>query len=220
MQTTLGVVILAGGASQRLGPDKPLMKVSGRSMLARTVATALTISRSVIVVAGSRAQEVEYRDEIPRGVVIVHDKTQERGPLFGLCAGLERSNSEYAAVLPCDSPFISKDVILHIYGAAKGVDAAVPAWRDGRIEPLHSVFHVAHTRRATVEALKDDMDTIREMIQQMDRIRFVSVEELRGFDPRLLTFFNVNTLEDLEEARRISSEIGERGRAAITVDRM
>jgi molybdopterin-guanine dinucleotide biosynthesis protein A len=201
----LGVIILAGGEGRRIGPNKPLLEIGGRSMLARAVATALMVSTDVVVVAGSPEQEMAYRAAIPDQVLLVHDKIQERGPLIGLYSGMECLGSQFAAVLPCDSPFVMKEVVLYLYDAAKGADAAVPTWPDGKIEPLHSVFQVDSARSAAIETMKAEMDTIREMIQQMNLVRFVPIESIRPLDPRLLTFFNVNTLEDLDRAREILS---------------
>lgn len=208
METGLAVIVLAGGTSRRLGPDKPLQRLGDRSMLAQILMTALSISPEVVVVTGNPLQQARYRSEIPDCVALVHDKVQEKGPLIGLYTGLERVNSEYAALLPCDTPFAKKEVVLCLYRAAKVADAAVPIWPDGRIEPLHSVFRVESARRATVEALKAEMDTIREMIQQMDKVRFVSMDVIKERDSDLLTFFNVNTYEDLEKARGILREAG------------
>jgi len=208
MQGGLAVVVLAGGTSRRLGPNKPLTQVGNRSMLAHAIMTASTISDEVIVVAGDPLQETVYRKEIPAKVLVVHDKIHQRGPLVGLYTGLEKVNSHYAAVLPCDCPFVKKEVVLYLYGFAKGMDAAVPVWPDGKIEPLHCVFRAKPARKAAIEAMKAEMDTIREMIQQMDRVKFVSIEKIKEFDPALLTFLNINTPEDLERARRILLELG------------
>jgi len=203
MEARLSVIVLAGGTSRRMGPNKPLERLGGRSMLSRVVMTALSISPDVVVVAGNALQEARYKSEIPDCVMLTRDKIQEKGPLIGFYTGLEKVKSEYAAVLPCDSPFVRKEVVLHLHRVAKGADAAVPAWPDGRIEPLHSVLCVQSARSATLETLKAEMDTIREMIQQMDKVRFVSTDEIKEVDPNLVTFFNVNTREDLEKARKI-----------------
>jgi len=207
MKASLAVIILAGGTSRRMGPSKPLEKLADQTMLAQTVMTALSISPSVVVVAGNPVQEAAYRSEVPAGITLVRDKILGRGPLMGLYTGLENVRSEYVAVLPCDCPFVNREVILCLHYAARGADAAVPVWSDGRIEPLHSVFCVRAARRAAVDAFKAEMDTIREMIQQMDKVRLVPMDKIRELDPGLLSFFNINTREDLEEARRIVGQV-------------
>jgi molybdopterin-guanine dinucleotide biosynthesis protein A len=40
------------------------------------------------------------------------------------------------------------------------------------------------------------------------RVRFVDADELEQFDPQRLTFFNVNTPEDLERAQQLASKLG------------
>lgn len=203
MEVGLAVIVLAGGTSRRLGPSKPLEKVGERSLLAHAVVAALAISPKVVVVAGNPQQEVAYGRELPAQVPIVHDKINRRGPLVGLYTGLESIDSEYAAVLPCDSPFVKREVVSYLCDAAKGMDAAVPVWSDGKIEPLHSVFRAEPARKAALEAMKAELDTIREMIQHMDRVELVPMEKIKELDSALLTFFNINTKEDLERARTI-----------------
>jgi len=219
MEGGLAVIILAGGASRRLGANKPLEKVGERSMLAQVIMTASNISDEVVVVTGNPFQEALYREEIPHQIVVVHDKIHQKGPLVGLYTGLEIINSEYAAVLPSDCPFVKKEVVLCLYGMAKGRDAAVPIWADGRVEPLHSVFRVTSAKKAAVEAMKAEMDTIREMIQQMDKVEFVPIEKMEELDPPLLTFLNINTRADLERARRIAREVGRTEQAMGATDR-
>lgn len=218
MEESLGVVVLAGGTSRRLGPNKLLEKVGERSMLAQAVMTALEISSEVIVVAGNPLQDTAYQKEVPAHVVLVHDKIPQRGPLIGLYSGLEKVNSEYAAVMPSDCPFEKKEVVLYLHSMAKGIDAAVPVWPDGKIEPLHSVFRVVPARAAAVEAMKAEMDTIREMIQHLERVRFVPVENLKQVDQELLTFLNINTQEDLKRARRIWSELMRRDEKRVPIN--
>jgi molybdopterin-guanine dinucleotide biosynthesis protein A len=179
-------------------------------MLARAIRVAMSLSEDVVIVVGSEAQAEAYGSEIPSQLAVVRDKIPEKGPLVALYTGLERVRSEYAAILPCDSPFVKRSVVRHLLGLAEGADAVVPAWHDGRIEPLHSVFRVHSTKKATVEALKDQSDTIREMIQLLDKVRFVPVESFKQLDPELLSFFNVNTRDDLDKARRIFASLRDR----------
>lgn len=213
------VVILAGGASRRFGPDKPLQRVGQRSMLAQVIMTALATSEEVIVVTGNPLQEARYRQEIPPSVALVHDKVSQKGPLIALYTGLENIRSEYAVVLPSDCPFVKKEVILYLLRVADGRDAAIPVWPDGKIEPLHCVFRVEPARRAITEALKAEMDTIREMIQQLDRVELVPIKKIKELDPHLVSLLNINTREDLERARKIWIELAPTEQISPATDR-
>ena len=84
---------------------------------------------------------------------------------------------------------------------AGAVDAVVPVV-DGRPEPMHAVYRAEPCGAAIGAALVRDQ---RRMIAFLDDVRTLLVDEstLRQFDPKLRSFFNVNTPNDLVEARRL-----------------
>ena len=57
--------------------------------------------------------------------------------------------------------------------------------------------------QALEEALTAGESLIMEAVGRLSRISYLSVEELRRFDPQLLTLTNINTREDLERAKRM-----------------
>lgn len=79
----------------------------------------------------------------------------------------------------------------------------VPLWPNGYIEPLHSVYNVSAALRASEAATEGGNLRISNMIERLERTIYVPVEELRRFDPDLLTFFNINSKEDLKRAEAI-----------------
>jgi molybdopterin-guanine dinucleotide biosynthesis protein A len=128
----------------------------------------------------------------------VEDATPGLGPAGGFLSALGVAETEYVCVAPCDSPLISPAVYRLLESKAGGRDAAVPKIR-GMFEPLHAVYRrepflkclekiVARGGRRPVLAY-ESMDVCE-----------VDGDELKKLDPRLATFFNVNTKEDLEAA--------------------
>jgi molybdopterin-guanine dinucleotide biosynthesis protein A len=77
---------------------------------------------------------------------------------------------------------------------------------DDLIQPLHAVYS------------KDCLPPIRAQLERGQlqiriflgevRVRYIEAGEIDRFDPRHLSFFNINTPHDLEEARGIAAEIG------------
>jgi len=200
-----GVIVLAGGASKRMGRDKTLLQVKGIPMIKRVVDVALKVSNEVIVVTSSKRASKRVSKIIGGCVTIVEDEERGWGPLMGTLTGCKRASAEYVAVVPCDAPFLNPKVLMELFKRAEGHDAAIPRWPNGYLEPLHSVYR----RRAVLEVAQDLMKRgFRSMvclIESLKDVVYVPVDELKPIDEKLLTFFNANTPRDLLIAETMES---------------
>lgn len=79
----------------------------------------------------------------------------------------------------------------------------VPIWSNGNIEPIHSTYNVAEARLAAEKTLLMGQLKVSNMIDRLRDVIYVDVEELRKMDRDLVTFFNINTKEDLKRAEQI-----------------
>jgi molybdenum cofactor cytidylyltransferase len=109
----VSAVILAGGASRRMGRPKQLLLVDGRPMLLHVVDAALQARLAqVIVVLGSNAGEIapELRD---RPATIVVNPGWQEGMSSSLRAGLAAvlPDSSAALFIPADMPRLSPGVL-------------------------------------------------------------------------------------------------------------
>lgn len=143
----------------------------------------------------------QYARILPSTVKVVRDAVDGRGPLAGILAGMQEMLSEYAVVLPCDSPFIKEEVVKYLFDEAQGADAAIPRWPNGYTEPLHAVYRVVPSALAAKEALKKDELRIIDMIKRLRRVIYISTDEIKKIDRDLITFFNINNQKDLRAAR-------------------
>ena len=198
----IGAVILAGGAGNRIGGDKPLIDFRGKKLINYVIDAASSVSDEIIVVV-DEDEEQKFKAIVPEDVDVTVDLMSGGGPLIGLYSGLRQIRYEYAVALPCDSPFLNLEVLRCLLCEARGVDAVIPQWPNGYIEPLHSIYRVSAALRCSEEALDEGKLRIHDMIDRLEKPRFVSVESLREFDPELLTFFNINSPEDLMKAEAI-----------------
>lgn len=82
---------------------------------------------------------------------------------------------------------------------------AVPVQPNGFFEPLHCIYEREAMQDACLRAIKRGERRIHAPLQEL-RIRRVPVEMLRPLDPELLTFYNLNTREELERARELWQE--------------
>lgn len=195
----LGTVILAGGKGNRIGGNKPFMKLWGKSLIFYVLEAASRVADDVIVVVG-KEEESRFESLTHRNVKVVGDIISGGGPLIGVYSGLKHLTSEYTIVLPCDSPFIQVEMLRYLISIAGRADAVIPQWPNGYIEPLHSVYNVSATLKASQAAIEEEDFKISNMIERLEKIIYVPVERLKKFDQDLLAFLNINNMEDLTNA--------------------
>jgi molybdopterin-guanine dinucleotide biosynthesis protein MobB len=193
-------VILAGGASRRFGSPKALARVGGRRIVDRVRDALAAAVPEVVVSANEPALFADL------GLAMRADEIAGQGALGGIHTALrwaaERGRSG-ALVVACDMPWISVDLLGMIVRRAASTDAdAVVPESGGRrgIEPLcawYSVRCLPH-----VERMMDEGE--RRVHRLIGRIRadVVPIDDVRrAGDPGIL-FLNVNTVDDLRDARR------------------
>ena len=191
-------VILAGGMSRRLGRNKALEPFQGEPLIRRVIASMRQVGDSIIVVVN----EPERADELdlPADVATAVDRYPGMGPLGGILTGLVTAPTEWATFCACDMPFLNPQLYQLLLSLRDGYDAVVPVV-DGRPEPTHAVYS-----RACVEPIRERIAAKDLKISSFFgevRVCLVPEEQIRRTDPELLSFFNVNTQEDLTTASSI-----------------
>lgn len=206
-------VILAGGESRRLGAEKSLLEFESRPLICWTVEKLSRTADEVVVVARSKAHAERLENIISdtshakTKVTFTWDSVAGFGPVAGLSAGMKKARGKLAFATGCDLPFLSLQVIERLFELAdeEGYEAAVPVQPNGFFEPLHCVYHREKMLLACERAMEKAERRIHAPLQELC-VRRVYVDLLRPLDPDLLTFFNLNTREDLEKARALWPE--------------
>jgi molybdopterin-guanine dinucleotide biosynthesis protein A len=201
----LGALILAGGKSKRIKENKALIRLNGKPLLLHVTERVIKLTSETIVVIGKNDETSTYAAVLPSAVTVLKDAVDGKGPLAGILPGMQSMRSEYAVVLPCDSPFVKIDVIQYLFNKAQMADAAIPCWPNGDIEPLHAVYKVTSAVPAAEAALQKEELLIIDMIKRLDKVVYASTDEIKNFDQKLVTFFNINTREDLKTAEKMKS---------------
>ena len=198
-----GALVLAGGKSQRMKKNKILTKLGNKPLIMHVIENILGMINEVILVIGKNDELEKYAAILPSSVTILKDSEEGKGPLMGILTGMQKMHSEYAMVLPCDSPFIKREVLEHIFYKVQGVDAAIPRWPNGNIEPLHAIYKISSTVSAAEASLRADELMILDMIKRLKKVVYLNTNDLRKYDQDLVTFFNINRQEDLKNAINI-----------------
>ena len=200
-------IILAGGESSRFRSNKALGLLAGKPLVCHVVERLSRIADETLVVIGRHERRADYEVVLPSSAKVMNDSHEGKTPLIGIVTGLQATRSDYALVCACDVPFVNEGVVELLFRRASGADAAIPRWTGGRIEPLESVYRVVSTLKAAQETLAPSGLPLRVMIGRLAQVEYVSVEdEIREVNPDLRTFFNVNSMKDLETAEQMLSK--------------
>ncbi len=197
----VAAVLLAGGQGSRMavdgqGPDKPLRRLAGRTLLDHAIArVAPQVDAMVLNANGDAARFAAW------GLDVVADAMPDYpGPLAGILAGLRwaamRGATDVLSV-PTDTPFLPEDLVARLQAARR--EAGVPlacAASGGWTHPVIGLWPVH-----LVDALEADLRAgTRKIDAWTARFGVASaVFATAPFDP----FFNVNRPEDLMQAARM-----------------
>jgi molybdopterin-guanine dinucleotide biosynthesis protein A len=195
-------IVLAGGPSRRLGRSKAFVRLAGVPMLRRVVEAAQTVVDEVVVVTKPPSRERVGRT-VPGGVDVVLDDSPIQSPLVGALGGATAARGAFAAYLACDTPCLRPPLLALLFRRAKGHDAAVPRWPDGLVEPMVAVYRRTALAAACRDALAAGERSNQAMLRRLEDVVHVPTETLRGADPDLVSFLNVNAPEDVKAARRV-----------------
>ncbi len=198
----VGCIVLAGGKGLRLGRDKALETVDSQNLLQRVLSQLSSFDSEIIIVTARD-------DSLPRfvgspGFRVVADAYPGRGALVGLASGLAASKAGYNLAVACDMPFLNQALLRYMLGLRAGFDLVVPRL-GGLVEPLHAVY--ARSCLAPMERLLGQGDMRINTLFELVKVRYVEADEIDRFDPRHLSFFNVNTRADLAKAQQLAKEI-------------
>lgn len=193
-------IILAGGFSKRFGPDKGLIELAGKALILHVYNQATKVVNEVVVVVSSHEQKRTYASLLGHRARIFIDKEERRSPLVGASTGWEKARGEYTLLLPCDTPFIAPEIAKLLLDLCVNKNAVIPRWPNGYIEPLQASYRTKPALDATRKALEQGKLDLRSMLVHIKGVRYISTMTLQRLDPELLTFFNINTVQDLKKA--------------------
>lgn len=195
-------IILAGGQSRRMGnADKPLLELDGRTLIEHAIDRLRPqVSRLAISANGDPSRYYRF------GLPVLKDE-KPLGPLAGVLAGMEWAIKQtdppsHLITVSADTPFLPLDLVLRLELASEGeTDRIVLASSDGRRHPTVCRWPLG-LRLALREwiAASESHKTLG-FIHRHD-FALADFHGGGGADP----FFNINTPEDLEQARRRATE--------------
>jgi molybdopterin-guanine dinucleotide biosynthesis protein A len=185
-------IILVGGSATRAGGmEKYFFRMGGKTFIERLIDTVQETVDEILLVTKDERQCEQFR-HFSR-VICVPDIRRGMGPIGGIHAGVLRATGDLIFIAACDMPCINRKIVEFLFSRIDGHEAVIPRWDHDRLEPLHAVYR----REALLRYLETHTSlSLRDMVRSLDA-RYVSVENLRDLDPDLITFTNINRIEDL-----------------------
>lgn len=208
MKNEVGILVLCGGKSSRMGVDKFSLTFLGETFLHRIIKTAARMECPVTL-SIEHGSEAIFREKFERtlgeiaGTVrigFVEDAVEDLGPLSGIASGLQSISSvaRYAFVTGCDVPDIHPEVVRLLYERIleSGVQAVTP--REGnRIFGVSAIYETSlwPTARQLVASGRLRVSELAKCVTS----ETIAMDEFRAVEPDLRTFVNINTPEDYRD---------------------
>ncbi|ABO66025.1 molybdenum cofactor guanylyltransferase [Geobacillus thermodenitrificans] len=192
MKRTIAGAVLAGGQSRRFGRPKAFALHQGAPFFTLSVAALAPIVDELYIISHpSLVDEFRRQTDIP--VLLDMERYRGCGPLAGIYTAMEWSQSDWVFVLPCDMPYMRKEVTERLAAYADSAfDAIVPLHGD-RTEPLVALYH--QRLGSVIAELLDAGERRMTALLDRVRVRYVDTNELAQEQK---VWRNVNTQQEYE----------------------
>ena len=195
--------VLAGGKSERMGKDKLFLEINNKKLIEYTIDKVKKYLKKVIIITN---QDNEFFSK--NNLITVKDCIEgQLGPLVGILTAMKWAKENltkcsWIATFPCDTPFFPESIIRSfIKESEKKESLILCASSHGR---KHNIFGLWSLD--LYDKLKDDLmnKKVRKVQDWTEKNKIKNLEfEFKDYDP----FFNINTKEDLEFAKKLSKKI-------------
>lgn len=190
-------VVLAGGRSSRMRSNKAFMEVRGQKIIDNILGKVSRSFDEVVLVTNEQDIYKEYASDKIR---LVSDIFPGKGPLSGIHTGLSHAKYDRVFIVPCDMPFLSMELAMHMIRLVGTHHGVVPRI-GGYFQPLCAAYS-----RSCLPVIEDSLHKghlkISGVYELLD-ILYLEETKIREYgDPDVL-FHNVNSRDDLRLADAI-----------------
>ena len=196
MTVTCSGIILSGGLNSRMkGKNKAFLKIGGSQFLDRVSDTLRKNFEEILMVTKNPSA---YN---PKDIKIIKDILEANSPLSGIHAGLSNMEADYAFCIGCDTPFLKKAVVeILVNEIEPNADVIVP-YSGTYFQPLCAIYSKRCAPLIEGQLSKNDLKV--DNLFSKVRIKTIPYEIFQQVDEDLISFFNVNSPEDLKYAEQL-----------------
>ncbi len=189
--------ILAGGKSRRFGVDKSTTKLGDKTLIEHTISKIEKKFSEILIISNNQEIKIDKKN-----VFVLKDCIQgQLGPLVGVLSAMkwiETNNKKYdwVATFPCDTPFFDISMIDEVKKISKKNNKKLYFLKSG--EKRHNIFGLWSIQLKDILE-KDINNNFRKVEEWADKI---GLETININHEKFDSFLNINTKEDLEEAKK------------------
>jgi len=189
--------ILAGGKSRRFGVDKSTTKLGDKTLIEHTISKIEKKFSEILIISNNQEIKIDKKN-----VFVLKDCIQgQLGPLVGVLSAMkwvETNNKKYdwVATFPCDTPFFDISMIDEVKRISKKNNKKLYFLKSG--EKRHNIFGLWSIQLKDILE-KDINNNFRKVEEWADKI---GLETININHEKFDSFLNINTKEDLEEAKK------------------
>jgi len=198
MALTCSGIILSGGLNSRMkGKNKAYLKIGDSRFLDRVTGTLRECFNEILLVTKDPAAYTRVQKDIK----ITKDISDIHSPLSGIHAGLSNMEADYAFCIGCDTPFLKGEVVeILVNEIEPNADVIVP-YSGTYFQPLCAIYSKRCAPSIEGQLSKNDLKV--DNLFSKIRIKTIPYEIFQQVDEDLISFFNVNSPQDLEYAEQL-----------------
>ena len=192
--------VLAGGKSQRFGEDKSQVKLDGKLLIDYILNEIISEFKEILIVSNNQIN-FKHSDTIS----MISDLKKDQGPLGGVLSAMKwvkESNKDYKwiSTFPVDTPFFKKKILQNFLSKINLEEGKLFFIKSNNTR--HNIFGVWSID--LMDKLEEDLNNGERKVELWANsvgVKVIDMEFLNE-DP----FFNINSKEDLEKARKIKND--------------
>lgn len=127
------------------------------------------------------------------------------GPMIGVATAMKTVSTPWLFVIGCDMPFVSLSLIAAMAECRNGQHIVAPKVH-GVVQPLFA-FYAKSCLPVLESHIQQGQRSLKKVMAELDAEIF-NEALCKRHDPALLSFFDLDTIDDLARARRLSECLG------------
>ena len=189
--------VLAGGKSQRFGEDKSQILLADKILIDYILAEIIDEFKEVLIVSNNSIKFTNY-DKIS----LINDIKKDLGPLGGVLSAMkwvknQNKNYKWIATFPVDTPFFKKKILDQFINQIDENESSLFFIKSNNTR--HNIFGL--WSMSLLDQLEDDLEKGARKVELW--ANSVGVKIINMEFPNQDPFFNINTKEDLEQAKEL-----------------
>ena len=182
-----------------MGQNKALMRLGEELLIAHVIRQLEWVTDELLLITNEPDLYTDLK------LPMYPDILPDMGALGGLHAGLTYAGNSTVVCVGCDMPLLQPNLLSHLIALLGDYDAVVPCVQAAdRSAPVYQTLSAVYSKQClpVVDAMLAVGELRVHALYDRINVRIVQPHEWQAFDAQGLSFFNINTPEDFEQANR------------------